>query len=576
MSEISPKPTVKWHRAIRPLLLWGILVLMIVAYRAHVRLSANTRIRFSPMVTWKTVGYESAITIDGRPASNGQRIPIGWHTLAIAHPEARPFSTNLFIWYGENELGQLVLEQAMGQLLVKATPPAARIEIRGSQFSAVVTNTSEFKASVPADTYVITATYAHWSKLDKVTVLTDQSTVQSYAPNLVSLQVAASHPDIKYQLLGSDYKEVASGLLPTTITELPEGNYQLISTRLTDQRVNTLTLEGNATNEVRVEFVYGTVVIETTPPGASVLTEDGNNLGVTPLTLKDRSPGQLRYRLERDGWESVVVALELTANQTSVLRTNLLSVRFAPLMATARREMAAQNFVRAVSVLTEALELNPNDTEAIALRSRAAGYGYIQLAKSSASRNDFAASISHLQTALLALPENEEAKRLMELYKNGQQGQNVERQNEILARPQRVFEQLTARWFADASPYDAHEFKTKLSVQEVEQKLRIAFINDPPVFLTTPYEPKFPDAFALGAYQQLPDGARRCLIGGSQVGDETKFYYKILEYTKGSAIGIKSSTVVLNPTFSNLTEQQMKQIADGIQLVSGRIQKALK
>ena len=47
--------------------------------------------------------------LDNKPVTSGDRLPIGWHKFNVSHPKAKSFSTNLFIWYGEHNLGEIAL-----------------------------------------------------------------------------------------------------------------------------------------------------------------------------------------------------------------------------------------------------------------------------------------------------------------------------------------------------------------------------------------------------------------------------------------------------------------------------------
>lgn len=93
----------------------------------------------------ETVGFEASARLDGKPFSNGERVSIGSHTLSITHPKTKPFTTNLFIWYGERNLQAIHLQRAKGTLAVAASPAAKLISISGPEYSVVLTNVMEYK-----------------------------------------------------------------------------------------------------------------------------------------------------------------------------------------------------------------------------------------------------------------------------------------------------------------------------------------------------------------------------------------------------------------------------------------------
>ena len=117
--EKSGKP--KKH-VLRPLFWWLILVLVLYGIRTHQRLMEITRLNFN--VTLQGQAIFSNTTFDGKPAFSGQKIPLGNHTFTVTHPKGETFSTDMFIWYGEHDLGTIDLKRTMGTLSVTANPPA--------------------------------------------------------------------------------------------------------------------------------------------------------------------------------------------------------------------------------------------------------------------------------------------------------------------------------------------------------------------------------------------------------------------------------------------------------------------
>src|SRR5207244_6707507 len=112
-------------RVLRPLEWWFLLVLVLYGLRTHERLSANTRLVFGPTLNGNSLSdHDFTASVDGKPIRKGDLIPIGWHKFTVSHPKAEPFFTNLFVWYGEKDLGEVALKRSMGILSVEANPPA--------------------------------------------------------------------------------------------------------------------------------------------------------------------------------------------------------------------------------------------------------------------------------------------------------------------------------------------------------------------------------------------------------------------------------------------------------------------
>src|SRR5437762_1104965 len=112
----AQKPPHYWLRQLRPLLWWAGFVLVLLAIHKHQQWMERTRLEFSFSLQGQPLPFEVIATLDGRRFSSGDRLPLGSHTFGISHPKVEPFSTNLFIWYGEHHLGDINLKRAKGTL----------------------------------------------------------------------------------------------------------------------------------------------------------------------------------------------------------------------------------------------------------------------------------------------------------------------------------------------------------------------------------------------------------------------------------------------------------------------------
>ena len=124
-----------WLRVLRPLGWWVLLVLAMFGYRTHQRLSEQTHLIFSVSLEGQRLQNDASATLDGQPVRSGDRVPLGPHRFVVSHLKAEPFSTNLFIWYGEHNSGDIRLRRSKGMLHVQASPPAERISITGPEVS---------------------------------------------------------------------------------------------------------------------------------------------------------------------------------------------------------------------------------------------------------------------------------------------------------------------------------------------------------------------------------------------------------------------------------------------------------
>jgi hypothetical protein len=330
MSVLTPSGNRQrgWVRGLRPLLWWLLLFLVLYGIRLNEQLLEQTRLFYSLSLNGQPLPYDVAITFDGRPIRSSDNIPLGNHRFEIIGQNTDPFATNLFIWYGRHDLGEIRLKRSTGTLSVNADPPAQAIAISGPEFSTNLTNSSVAILTVPTGPYTVYVQYPHWWNSQKVSVNRDTTSPVTFAPHFGALRLTCNKSDAMYRLESANGQSVDSGNLPAIASELPTGDYQLTVWYHNRQLQQSAVVETGVTNEVPIEFVYGAVLLETVPPGAQVLTPNGNYLGQTPLLLSDLMPQTAQFNLALSGYEPVPVTLEIAADQTNVCRTNLVSIGY--------------------------------------------------------------------------------------------------------------------------------------------------------------------------------------------------------------------------------------------------------
>ncbi len=341
-------------RILRPLFWWLMLVLVFYGIRLHQRWVAQTRLNFSVSMQGRSLIYEATTMLDGKPAMSGQLITLGSHNFTVTHPKGESFSTNLFIWYGEHNLGTIDLKRTKGTLAVAADPPAPFIYISGPEWSVTLTNSYGVTNIVPTDQYTVRSSYAHWRRVHDITVYEGSTASLPIAPRLGAVRLSCNQSDATYQLLTLGGQLLEAGSFPVLIIELPEGSYTLNYRHHDDQRKQTLVVKAGTTNDNPVEFLYGAADLETEPPGASVQDGDGREWGITPLKLTELQPVMMQMTIHRRGYETVPVSLQITPNQTATFRTNLISTTYTGAMKSARAFMAAANYNQALQSLNDA------------------------------------------------------------------------------------------------------------------------------------------------------------------------------------------------------------------------------
>ncbi len=532
-----------WLRVLRPLVWWLLLVLALYGHRLHQRLLLDTRLMATPWLGNRNVGFETRLTFDDQPFQDGQCVPLGWHKLTLTHPKAEPLVTNLFIGYGLHDLERLDLQRATGTLAVTADPPAAVLLIQGPEFSVSYTNSTGLTTNVPTDRYTIEARYPHWQGSEDVVVEAGRTVSQRFAPRLGSVRIASNQPQTRYRLAAASGVEVESGDLPATVTGLPVGEYRVLADYDGDRREAKVQVAEGQTNETEFTFVYGAVDLETQPAGARVSAGQGRDLGVTPVRLSRLAPGSWEFKLTKEGYLPVTLELEVAANQTNSVSTNLVNAQYASAMDQARRELAATNLVAASVAVEEALRVQPGDAPALALQAEVR----LIAARHAAATGDLSGALRLLDALLAALPDQAEAKQLQaDLRQQAQTKAEVSQRLEAAAKRERRPEEYFAEWMKTAMNsglFDQQAVKVKGNLADVQVKLTQVLTNAKPLFkLVAPVEEPEPGLLRLRAMQSMGlKGWRRCdLVAGQTSDTEVTLVFKVFEYCYGDAISIRA------------------------------------
>jgi len=526
-----------WWRTLRPLFWWSLIVLVLYGIHTHQLWMEKTRLNFTATLAGLPPAWEATATFDGQLILSGQKIPLGRHRFELTHPKGETYSTNLFIWYGAHDFGNIDLKRTLGTLAVTADPPADWLFIRGPEWSVILTNSAGLNKIVPTDVYEIEARYPRWQKKYAVSVYAHQTSPCNFAPHFGGLKLGCNQSDATYQLQAADDQWVANGNLPATLGGLPAGEFKLMATHHGHQRTETLVVKPDTTVDAQIDFQYGAVVFETSPAGVTVVTDNGNNCGATPLRLTELLPGVWNFTLQRSGYQSVPVSLTVAANQTSYLRTNLVSETYAHALNATREYLAKEDYEHALEAADAALAASPGDAAALTLQREATGRGLIQHAKSLAQQGDYIGGGKELTQALQYLPDNAEARRLVANYQQHEPEQIARQRQERLDQPKKSFNRLGDD-NPDSQSFEAHELKTSKPADEVASGIVRALLFTQPPFTINRDQNLTPDIHLVVATQKfstgfLSGGERKCLIVvGQTKDDESQILFKVLEYQR--------------------------------------------
>jgi hypothetical protein len=590
VSPANEKRFQHWLRVLRPLSWWVLLVLVLYGIRLHQLWSEQTRLVFSVSLQGQPLLNEASATLDGERATSGQHIAIGSHTFQVTHPKGETFSINWFNWYGEHKLGNIDLKRTKGTLAIAVDPPAPLLSIRGPEWSLTLSNCYGMTSSVPTDLYTVESKYAHWERADEVSVVFGGTATWRIAPRLGAVQLSCNQSNATFQLLALDDRPIESGEFPSSITELPEGNYKLITRHHGHERQQGLVIQARTTNDFPVEFMYGRAVLETEPPDASVQDAAGREWGVTPFKFSELTPGILQLTLHRVGYEPVPVSLQITANEVATFHTNLVSTSYTGAMKSARQQMAAMNYDRALQTIRDALVAKPDDADAIQLRREATGLGKLQHAKMLGERGDYIGGGKELALALQSLPDNGEVKQLIGDFKSREPEQIERERVERLNRPKRVYDEILGR-NKDANLFDDHELKTSKPAKDAASAIASALLYGQPVFKINVNRSPQPETYEIMGQQDVSvglfsvGGKRQCIIVCGQTrDDETVILFKVLEYKTKHNVTMPGllefrddlEYIPIHPSrITNMTDKLKAQLQAGVSNLTLRIQGAI-
>jgi hypothetical protein len=214
------------------------------------------------------------------------------------------------------------LANARGGLIVKTDPEGATVTMGGAD---VQTSPATFKDE-KLGTYPIHITLDGYEPVDQTAEIkenqfTDLGTI-TLPHSMGSIQITSTPPDANYTIRNDALGINRSGTCPDTIQTIPVGTYDITLNRDGWAVKGTATVKKGETASYSSEFSYGSVKITSDPSGASV-SENGDDLGETPLVLKNLRPGNHTFYLTHSGYSKGSVSAEVIANDTQEVSATL-------------------------------------------------------------------------------------------------------------------------------------------------------------------------------------------------------------------------------------------------------------
>jgi hypothetical protein len=234
------------------------------------------------------------------------------------------------LWFGfgfwRNHAGDSAA--ARGSIVVKTEPGGATVKIEDapSQISPAV-----FTELRPGMHPVSIEHEGYEPKTLSVDVKgsqpTDLGTI-TLARSKGTLRITTNPDGLSYEMRSdSNPFQPISGSAPMEAKELETGNYEIKVTRKGwPPQTRTATVTRGVLRQVFFDFAGGDITLTSTPAGAAVF-QDKEQLGLTPLPIKDHPPGEVKYTLTLAGYENATLQGNVLPGQPLILSESLKKAR---------------------------------------------------------------------------------------------------------------------------------------------------------------------------------------------------------------------------------------------------------
>jgi serine/threonine protein kinase len=157
-----------------------------------------------------------------------------------------------------------------------------------------------------------------------------------------TLKITTSPEGLTYEMRSeSSPFQPISGTTPMEAREFETGSYQVkVARNGWPPQTRTCIVARGALRQVFFDFIGGDITITSVPPGAAVF-RDKEQLGVTPLPIKDQPPGEVNYTLTLAGYDNATVQGSVQPGQALTLSEALKKTRPRSVQASSRRTNGA-------------------------------------------------------------------------------------------------------------------------------------------------------------------------------------------------------------------------------------------
>lgn len=414
ISQNSSYASAQCRHAFYPLVIYLFVALPILGWDIHLRQAARTFVRVAAQLEGGPLEAPLQVEIDGKPASLDASVPIGHRTIRLGSRDTETWSTNRFVWYGDNPLGTVQLRRSRGDLTVAVKPVPLQVTLSGRLTNATsgVSNPS-FKG-LPVGEYQVELQFQHFTEKLRVRVERNGTHVLNRAFPVAHLKAESMPAGSSFEVLAPvGERWFFRGETPGVVNDLPPGRYRVTFARGDYRKQETVFLTAGTTNGARAVFDYGNLNVTTEPTNA-VVALDGQEAGTTPMVLTNLIPGRHSVTVRRQGFQAGRWDVDVKGEQTITLTTNLLSNRFVEAMRSAKAHLNGftKNYPAALAKLSEALDEKPGDAEAEGLKVEARFALHLQEARSARFDGQLTNALKAVEAALALQPGRGEAATL--------------------------------------------------------------------------------------------------------------------------------------------------------------------
>lgn len=528
----------------RSIVAWAFLSFVLLAWQYHRRQDRQATIRFTVSVEGKAVGSKYRAELDQSVFEAGSHSGLGRKRLTIRATDAEPFTTNLFVWYGGKDLGNLSLTRSRGTLDLNITPAPFRLTVTGQETNRSFAASTHELLSLPTGQYKITAAFTRFTSEQKIEIFANRTERVSISPGVTALRLSSQPTNAEFELTSITPRGISiHSNTPVVLAEMPSGKYELSIWQDDYRKTMPVILAATEnTNELNVEFDYASLSVVSAPSGAQIL-HDNKRLGVTP-TILNLPPGRYRLDIAKEGFQGTNVSLTLSGDATNTLLVTLPNVAFLQAMKRVREELAAFNinYDRALAEVERALQIEPDAEDARTLKKTIQFNQRLTRSKQFAANRDYSKALAEIDEALKLNPDHTEALAFKSDWTKAKREADQAAAEARRKRPEKVFQQITER-LANNDLFQPQVMHFSNSLDTVSAAVVRALGRNPEWGVSPVSKPDADTAIIHAEIKSFGGRKNVALVAGQITDTEVTIYFKLFEYTLDTKIQVTLSGV---------------------------------